>query len=90
MFLTNWMASMLRTRIIKSDPGSSHLTKAVNRGMSPEWRQLCGVLVNTDGWRMAYADDLVMLVSGIFPSVMSEIMDETAILRKRYGLALTI
>ena len=85
-YLTHWIISMLSTRIIQSDLGGNHLTRAVNRG-TPQGGAISPVLwlivmdkilrtLDSSGVKVvAYADDLVILVSGMFLSIMSDIME---------------
>lgn len=64
-YLTHCIVYLLRTRIIQSALRGNHLTRAVSRD-SPNGGTISPVL---------YADDLVILVSEVFPSIMSEIME---------------
>lgn len=79
----SWISNMLRSREINSTIGGSSLTKFVSRGtpqggvLSPLlWLLVVnGVLkaLEDTGIRVvAYADDVVLLVPGLFPDTLSE------------------
>lgn len=85
-FLKSWIVTMLQSRTIYASMGNSESSKKVNRGtpqggvISPLlWLLVINkILLRLDNMRIktvAYADDVVIIVSGLFPSVLSEIMN---------------
>lgn len=94
--LVKWIAVMLCTRNVISDVGSSKLSMYVNRGtpqggvLSP----LLWLLVVNDVLQdfdsrstkvVAYADDVVIMVSGLFPQTLCEIMERELNVLKRWA-----
>ena len=84
-YINNWLVNMLKSRIVTANLGNSVKSKQVGRGtpqggvISPLlWLIVINsILIDLDrkGIKVvAYADDVVILVSGLFPDVISDIM----------------
>lgn len=84
--VTDWIVNMLRSRIINSTWGNTSRRKCVDRG-TPQGGVLSPLLWNLAVDEIlkdltkrrikavAYADDMAILVSGKFPSTLSELME---------------
>ena len=84
-YLSDWIVTMLGTRIVSARLGNSELSRVVGRGtpqggvISPLlWLLVINSVLIELGNRgvkvVAYADDVVILVSGMFLDVISDIM----------------
>ena len=85
-WMTRWIESMLDGRIIDSTLGTGKIEKRVTRGtpqggvLSPLlWLLVVDELLSSAVAKtvriVAYADDIALLVSGKFPSTLSEILE---------------
>ncbi|XP_046811157.1 uncharacterized protein LOC124420850 [Lucilia cuprina] len=95
-YISNWLVTMLKSRIITASLGNSVKSKRVERG-TPQGGVISPLLwlivVNTilkeldnRGIKVvAYADDVVILVSGMFPDVISDIMSGALVLLSNWA-----
>ena len=88
--LSEWIIFMQGIRIISSNIGEDHLRSIVTRGTPQEgvlspllWLLAVNVVLQQFESRgrkiVAYADDVVILVSGKFPSTITEIMQDALV-----------
>ena len=95
-YISNWLVTMLKSRIITASLGNSVKSKQVERGtpqggvISPLlWLIVVNTILMELGNRgikvVAYADDVVILLSGMFPDVISDIMSGALVLLSNWA-----
>lgn len=96
-FLTNWIQTMLTSRVINASLGDFSVRKTVNRGtpqggvLSPLlWNisinKILKSLVNKGIKTVAYADDIVLLTKGKFLQTVSDVMSSGLIDISRWAV----
>lgn len=97
-YIGNWLVNMLSSRIVTANLGNSIIAKQVERG-TPQGGVISPLLwlivvneilleLDRNGIKaVAYADDVVILVSGLFPDVISNIMSNALRLLSNWATA---